>query len=112
MARGRALAKIKAYQKKDYPGPEAPALRPIHGFATAISKASLRQSLLTLTWPRGPRFPNRTKVPQNTADRFHEMWVSFPTTGARVARRPRGLSFLVILPNVFASLVSLHDLSD
>jgi len=23
-----------------YPGPEAPALRPIHGFATAISKAS------------------------------------------------------------------------
>jgi len=31
---------VKKSLESDYPGPEAPALRPIHGFATAISKAS------------------------------------------------------------------------
>jgi hypothetical protein len=53
---------VKKLLESDYPGPEAPALRPIHGFATAISKAFFRQSLVTLTWPRGPGFSGRTKV--------------------------------------------------
>jgi len=29
--------KVKKSLESDYPGPEDPALRPIHGFATAIS---------------------------------------------------------------------------
>ena len=29
---------VKKSLESDYPGPETPALRPIHGFATAISK--------------------------------------------------------------------------
>jgi len=53
---------VKKLLESDYPVPEAPALRPIHGFATAISKAFFRQSLLPLTWPKGPGFPHRTKA--------------------------------------------------
>jgi len=30
--------KVKKSLESDYPGPEDPALRPIHGFATAISR--------------------------------------------------------------------------
>jgi hypothetical protein len=30
---------VKKSLESNYPGPEAPALRPIHGFTTAISKA-------------------------------------------------------------------------
>ena len=45
----------------DYPRPEAVAFHPIHGFATANSKTLFRQSLITLTWPKGPGFLSRTK---------------------------------------------------
>jgi hypothetical protein len=51
----------KKLLESDYPGREAPALLPIHGFATAIAKAFFRQTLLTLTWPRPPGFPKRTE---------------------------------------------------
>jgi len=34
-----AIAIVKKLLESDYPGPEAPALRPIHGFANAIPKA-------------------------------------------------------------------------
>jgi len=44
---------VKKSLESDYPRPETGALRPIHGFATAISKALFRQSQMTLTPPRG-----------------------------------------------------------
>jgi len=47
---------VKKSLESDYPRPEAGALRPIHGFATAISKAFFRQSQMTLTPPRGRGF--------------------------------------------------------
>jgi hypothetical protein len=56
------LFKVKKLLESDYPELEAPALCPIHAFATAISKAFFRQSLMTLTWPRGPGFPGLTKI--------------------------------------------------
>jgi hypothetical protein len=34
------LSFVKKSLESDYPGPETPALRPIHGFATAISRKS------------------------------------------------------------------------
>jgi hypothetical protein len=39
------------------------ALRPIHGFATAISKAFFRQSQMTLTPPKGRGFQRPIKNP-------------------------------------------------
>ena len=42
---------IKKSLKSDYPRPEASVLRPIYGYATAISKAFKRQSRPLLTGP-------------------------------------------------------------
>jgi hypothetical protein len=42
--RHSSTREVKKSLESDYPGPEAPALRPIHGFATAISKAFSRRS--------------------------------------------------------------------
>jgi len=53
--------KVKKSLESHYPGLSAPVLRAIHGFATAISKAFFRQSLMILTWPKGPGFLDRTK---------------------------------------------------
>jgi hypothetical protein len=39
------------------------AFRPIHGFATEISKPATWQSLKTLTTPKGRGFPRQTKTP-------------------------------------------------
>ena len=50
------LALVKKSPEANYPEPEAPALRPIHGSATSISKAFSRQSLTSLTRSRGPGF--------------------------------------------------------
>ena len=52
---------VKKSLESDYPRPEAVAFRPIHGFATAISKTFFRQSQRTLTTPRGRGFPNSNK---------------------------------------------------
>jgi hypothetical protein len=51
-----AIFIVKKLLESNYPQPEAGALRPIHGFATAISKAFFRQSQMTLTPPKGRRF--------------------------------------------------------
>jgi hypothetical protein len=47
---------VKKSLESTYPRPEGVALRPIHGFATAISKAIFRRSRLTLTTPKGRGF--------------------------------------------------------
>jgi len=54
--------RVKKSLESDYPGPEAPAFRPIHGFATAISKAFSGQSPTSLTWSRGSGFPECIKL--------------------------------------------------
>jgi len=48
---------VKKSLESDYPRPLAVAFRPIHGFATAISKAFFRQSQMALTPPKGRDFP-------------------------------------------------------
>ena len=62
--RGRML-RIREIVKKslesDYPRPQAVAFRPIHGFATTISKTFFRQSLKNLTRPKGPGFLDLNK---------------------------------------------------
>jgi hypothetical protein len=45
----RIDAIVKKSLESVYPGPESPAVRPIHGFATAISKAFSRRSPTSLT---------------------------------------------------------------
>ena len=69
---------VKKSLESDYPRPEAVALRPIHGFATAISTAFFRQSQMPLTTPKGrgllglikqveAAFSTGTLIPSNTA---------------------------------------------
>jgi len=65
------LRVVKKSLESDYPSPEDPALRPIHGFATAISKAFLGQSPMSLTLPRGQGFPDCTK--KKMRDEFCEI---------------------------------------
>lgn len=52
---------VKKSLELDYPRPEDVAFRPIHDFATAISKALFRQSLMTLPTPKGRGFIDLTK---------------------------------------------------
>jgi branched-chain amino acid transport system ATP-binding protein len=53
---------VKKSLESDYPRPEAGALRPIHGFATAISRAFFRQSQMNVTQPRGRGLLRRKKL--------------------------------------------------
>ena len=55
------LSDVKKSLESDYPRPEGVAFRPIDGFATAISKTLFRQSLMTLTTPKGRGFLDPTK---------------------------------------------------
>jgi hypothetical protein len=59
------LLSVKKSLESNYPRPQAVALRPIHGFATAISKAFFRQSQMTLTPPKGRGFQRPIKIIQH-----------------------------------------------
>jgi hypothetical protein len=52
---------VKKSLESDDPRPWAVVFRPIHGFATSISKAFFRQSQKTLTPPKGRGFPGLNK---------------------------------------------------
>jgi predicted RNase H-like HicB family nuclease len=54
---------VKKSLELDYPRPEAVAFRPIHGFATTISKTFFRQNQKTLTTPIGRGFSRPNKHP-------------------------------------------------
>jgi hypothetical protein len=55
---------LKKSLESGYPWPEVGALRPIHGFAAAISKEFFRQSQMNLTPPYGRGFQSLNKVPE------------------------------------------------
>jgi hypothetical protein len=52
---------VKKSLEFDYPRPETGAFHPIHGFATAISKAYIRQSQMPLNPPSGRGFQGINK---------------------------------------------------
>ena len=53
---GNRLEAVKKSLESDYPRPETSALRPIHGFATAISKTSQAAE------PYGPDLAQRARI--------------------------------------------------